>query len=102
MKGRDVLKEIERRRVVVFPADGLAELLESAETVREENTFIAGAIRILLISDEIVVQEQTPDTKDVVVRGCSSRDEAERFVDERLSAYERMWDGCGCKIDYID
>jgi len=102
VKGREVLKEIERRRVVVFPADGLAELLESAETVREEDTFVAGANRILLIDGQIVFQEQTPDTKDVVVRRCSSRDEAERFTEDRLSAYERMWDGCGCKIDYFD
>jgi hypothetical protein len=84
----------------VFPAGGLAELLGSSETVREENTFMAGAIRILVIRDKVVVQEQTPDTADVIVRACSSRDEADRFVDERLSAYERMWDGCGCKIDY--
>ena len=22
------------------------------------------------------------------------------FVEDRLTDYERMWDGCGCKIDY--
>ena len=102
MNGREVLKKIERQALVVFPADGLAELLESAETVREEDTFIAGAIRILLIDGQIVFEEQTPDSKDVIVRGFSTRDRAERFVDGRLSAYERMWDGCGCKIDYFD
>ena len=26
---------------------------------------------------------------------------AVHFVDDRLAAYERMWDGCGCKIDYF-
>ena len=25
---------------------------------------------------------------------------AGRFVDNRLAAYDRMWDGCGCKVDY--
>ena len=28
------------------------------------------------------------------------RETAERFVEDRLSDYERMWDGCGCKIEY--
>jgi hypothetical protein len=29
-------------------------------------------------------------------------DEVRRFVRERLEAYDRMWDGCGCKVDYYN
>ncbi len=25
---------------------------------------------------------------------------ARRFVEDRMETYERMWDGCGCRIDY--
>ena len=27
-------------------------------------------------------------------------DRKARFVAERMDQYERMWDGCGCRIDY--
>ena len=101
MSGDEVLKRIAHSRIVVLPASGLAELLVSAEAVREEDTLMAGMIRILVIAKQVVVQEQTPDREKVIVRACASRDEADRFVDDRLSTYDRMWDGCGCKIDYF-
>jgi len=27
---------------------------------------------------------------------------AAKFVEERLDIYEKMWDGCGCKVKYYD
>ena len=27
-------------------------------------------------------------------------DEVDDFVRDRLAIYERMWDGCGCRVDY--
>jgi len=35
-----------------------------------------------------------------VVRPLPDEEAVRRFVADRLTAYERMWDGCGCKIDY--
>jgi len=29
-----------------------------------------------------------------------TKKEAEEFIKERLEIYNRMWDGCGCKVDY--
>ena len=54
------------------------------------------------INGLLVVQEKTTDNKAIVVRRFRSLDEAELFVEERLATYERMWDGCGCKIDYYE
>jgi hypothetical protein len=34
------------------------------------------------------------------MRRLSDADEACQFVQRRLEDYERVWDGCGCKIDY--
>jgi len=90
-----------RRGLVVLPAHELAELLQSADLLRQDETGIAGAIRILRRNDRILVQEQVPETKELVVSEFPSLEEAERFVAERLSTYDRMWDGCGCKIDYF-
>jgi hypothetical protein len=88
------------QEIFVLRAGELSRLLESAELLREDDTSIAGKIRILRDGNRILVQEQVPETKKVIVRQLPSREDAERFVDDRLSTYDRMWDGCGCKIDY--
>jgi hypothetical protein len=88
------------RRFIVIQAPELSELIESAELLREEDTCIAGPIRMLRVGRLLLVQEQAPETKDLIVREFSTTEEAERFLAERLGTYERMWDGCGCKIDY--
>ena len=90
------------RSIVVLRADELSELIESAELLREDDTCIAEKIRILRVDDRILVQEQVPETKKVILRELPSREEANRFVEDRLSTYDRMWDGCGCKIDYFN
>ena len=47
----------------------------------------------------VVVQEQTSQGQ-LLGRVLPSVDEANRLVDDRLAAYDRMWNGCGCRIDY--
>jgi len=95
----DILGQLERQAIVTLGPEDLGELLESAETVREVDTGISGRIRILIVADNVIVQEQTPKDE-VLVRRMLSLEEAERFVEQRLVAYERMWDGCGCRIEY--
>ena len=81
--------------------DELAGLLEEAELVHEEDTCISGMIRILCLRNIVLVQEETPD-REVLVRIRPTREAAEEFVARRLETYERMWDGCGCKVDYSE
>ncbi len=81
--------------------DELADLLEEAELVREEDTCISGMIRILRLKNIVLVQEETPD-HEIVIRIRPSVEAAEEFVAGRLETYERMWDGCGCKVDYSE
>jgi len=97
--GNDILDQLGRQAIVTLGPEDLGGLLESAETVREVDTGISGRIRVLAVADNVIVQEQTPKGE-VLVRRMSSLEEAERFVEQRLVAYERMWDGCGCRIDY--
>ncbi len=80
------------REVVAFPRVELGSLLEQTKTLREIDTRIAGHIRILLDEDRILIQERTPEG-DHFVRELPSEDAATGFVDARLAAYERMWDG---------
>lgn len=86
---------------VVVAAEHLHDLLERADELREDPTGPAGPIRILRIGRHILVQESTPDGEQVV-RRFTTPEAAERFVSARLAAYDRMWDGCGCKIDYLE
>ena len=79
--------------------DELQKLLESAELVRSDNTGFCGEIRILKVKEGFVVQERS-DKGEILVRRFDTLDQARAFVDQRLAEYDRMWDGCGCKIDY--
>lgn len=53
------------------------------------------------MSASFLVQEQTP-SGEVLVRRFATRDDADAFVDDRLQTYDRMWDGCGCKVRYYE
>ncbi len=99
MEIRELVSQIEERAIVALDEDVLDKLLEAAEVIRADHTGIAGRIRILRIGDCFAIQEQTPDGE-ILVRRMNSREAAERFLDDRLRDYDRMWNGCGCKIDY--
>jgi len=45
-----------------------------------------------------VKEESKPG--EYVVRPLDDEKKAEEFIQERMRMYERMWDGCGCRIDY--
>ena len=80
-------------------ADELANLLAISEVIQENDTFFCGPIRIIERDDIIYVQEQS-DRDEILVRSFPSQSAAREFVEQRLATYERMWDGCGCRIDY--
>ncbi|MFQ5536331.1 MAG: hypothetical protein ACE5GJ_02655 [Gemmatimonadota bacterium] len=62
-------------------------------------TFIAGDVVIYRWNDGYLAVEE-PSRTERVVRRLSNREAVRAFVDNRLDTYERMWDGCGCKVDY--
>jgi len=95
-----MIRELVKGAVLKIDRDDLEALLERAEAIRVEDTTLSGWIRILSLEGHPLVQEETPD-RDVLVRKLASVDEANQLVDRRLADYERMWDGCGCKIDYF-
>ena len=99
MEVRELVEQIEQQAIIALDGEVLPDLLEAAEVIRADDTCVAGWIRILRIGGHFIVQEQTPEGE-ILVRRLNSREIAERFVEGRLSDYERMWDGCGCKIEY--
>ena len=84
--------------VTIAPADW-TDLSTDFTEVERHDTGFAGALVLLESPDGFAALEQpAPDTW--VVRRLGERAEADRFIQDRLAQYERMWDGCGCRIDY--
>jgi hypothetical protein len=73
-------------------AEEWAAILDSAVVVREEDTGVAGKLRVLDLDGAVFVQERTPD-RTVLLRRRPNIEAAMAFVDGRLMIYERMWDG---------
>jgi hypothetical protein len=94
-----IVERITARSPVTLDSASLDGLLEAAEIIRDEDTGLAGRIRILVVEGTVMVQEQNEQGR-ILVRRLDSEDAAQRLVDDRLATYERMWDGCGCTIDY--
>jgi hypothetical protein len=87
-----LLRRLKERSPVPLNREELASLLEAARLVREVNTGVAGTLRVLVVDQTVVVQEETPK-RDILLRSRSRLEEAVEFVDRRLALYERMWDG---------
>ena len=100
MEAHEMIRQIGKLAILALDAEDLAGLLEASDAIRVDNTCLAGWIRVLSLGGHILVQEETLD-KEILLRRFDSREAAERFVEHRLSTYERMWDGCGCRIDYL-
>ena len=72
------------------------------EPVEAHATGVAGDLLLLHGPNEALFALEEPSDDTRVLRRLADREAARRFVARRLEQYERMWDGCGCRIDYRD
>jgi hypothetical protein len=96
---RDLVARIANHPPLTLRGDELAELMDVAEVLRDADTCLAGRIRVLTLDGVVMVQEQDQDGE-ILVRRLDTEAAANALVDDRLATYERMWDGCGCTVDY--
>lgn len=68
--------------------------------LERHDTHLAGDLVIVGDADGPVAVEE-PDAETRVLRRLSGPGDVRRFVQDRLETYERMWDGCGCKVEYF-
>ena len=102
MENAALLEALESSGRVSLTREELDDLLAASTIVREEDSCISGLLRILRLENgTLLVQEETP-TREVLVRTRPTLEAAEDFIRGRLEVYERMWDGCGCKVNYED
>jgi hypothetical protein len=94
-----IISSIKKKKYLIISEPELNELLSHSKMIIEENTYISDKIRLLKFEDDLIIQEKT--TRDeFLIRNMKTQKEAEDFIKERLDIYNRMWDGCGCRVEY--
>jgi hypothetical protein len=94
-----VVSTLKRKNYLTISEAELNELLLKSELILEENTYISDKIRLLKFQSALLLQEKTTNDE-FLIRIVKTKTEGEDLIKERLEIYNRMWDGCGCKIDY--
>jgi hypothetical protein len=95
----DLLARVENGEPVGIAVRDFDRLQKEFRLVKTVDTCMKGDIHLLERGNTFYVAEH-PETDTVVMRSMGSEADGARFIERRLETYERMWDGCGCKIDY--
>lgn len=101
MERSSILQKLADGELVVETRRDLELLLPTFEVIREVDTLLAGPLFIIETDVGTAILEYPPQRDKAILRPFESLEAANAFVDDRLATYERMWDGCGCKIDYF-
>ena len=99
MTADELRRRLDEERIVSLSADAWAAIAGEFDVLESHETNIAGALVVVRAGDRPAAVEQ-PEDGTRVVRRLDDGDAVRAFVAERLADYERMWDGCGCRIDY--
>jgi hypothetical protein len=92
-------ERLRSERVITIAPPSWPHLSSAWREIERHATHFAGDLVLLQSGDEFAALEQ-PSPDQWVLRHLPDRTAAQDFVRERLAQYDRMWDGCGCKIDY--
>lgn len=99
MSGEKLWTRLERERIVVLTAGEWERVAERFEIVERHDTKLAGSLLLVRDGRGLAAVEQ-PEPGRKVFRRLAGEEEARSFIRDRLETYDRMWDGCGCRIDY--
>ncbi len=99
MKADELQRRLETERIVPISAGDWTEVAPRFAEIERHDTYLVGDLLIVRLGDFLAAVEQ-PSRDERVLRRLADAEEMRRFVRQRLEEYERMWDGCGCKIDY--
>jgi hypothetical protein len=105
MKSIFSLKEIDKRfeseKFIIISDEQLTELLNSSNIIFEQDTKLRDYIRIFKFENRFYLQETT-SRNEIVIRQFKNKEDAINLVNDRMQIYDKMWDGCGCKINYYE
>lgn len=86
-------------RIVPLSRGEWEAVAQAFEEIECHATGVAGDL-LIVRGDSGLAAVEAPKSGERVIRALPDEDAAREFVRDRLAQYERMWDGCGCKIDY--
>ncbi len=96
---KELISRIKKEACLKIDEKELELLLSKCKVVKEKDTLISGKLRLLNYQNNLLIQEKS-NKGELLIRFMQNKAEANKFIDERLEIYDRMWDGCGCKVDY--
>ena len=95
-----IMDDLTFKNVLLISRKDLDDLLTMAVVLKEKDTSVNDIIRILKYDNSIIIIQELTDKNEVVLRLEMSLESAILFIQKRMETYDKMWDGCGCKIDY--
>jgi hypothetical protein len=101
MKIDEIINKLKTQQLLILPIENLDEIIGNVEILEDKDTLMSDHIRILKRNNIILIQEIT-SKNELAIRIVESIEQASKFVSERMETYERMWDGCGCKVNYYE
>jgi hypothetical protein len=99
MTVRELTKRLQTGEVVVLDTDAWDAIVVSFVPVENHDTHFYGNIQVWRGGSGLIVAEE-PKPTERVVRLLATQEAVSSFVTERMKTYDRMWDGCGCKVDF--
>ncbi|MDH4043440.1 MAG: hypothetical protein OEY20_01835 [Gemmatimonadota bacterium] len=97
---QDLLATLAAGRVARLGMDEWTAMATAFPEMERHATGLAGDLVIVQVADGLAAVE-APTDPERAIRYLGDWDAVRRFVAERLAQYERMWEGCGCRIDYF-
>jgi len=95
----ELVRRLEHERIVALTKDDWDSVASTFPLQERHATGLRGNLSIVRTTAGLAaVEEPTADQR--VIRLLGGDEETSRFIADRLASYERMWDGCGCRIDY--
>ena len=100
-KTRQIIRDLQNRPYVIIPSNELQRFLDEVEILDETDTCMSDFLRIVAYDGHVLVQELSPKDE-VIIRPMNSIESARKFIAGRMDIYEKMWDGCGCRVNYYE
>ena len=101
MSIQKIVDATKKKNYSIIKKEDLEELLSQSKVIIEKDTLISDKIRLLKFEKELLIQEKTTKNE-FIIRLMKTKKEAEDFIKQRLEIYDRMWDGCGCRVEYYN
>ena len=101
MTEQEFIEKIQGGGTVPLSREEWESVSDAFEVVERHNTQLAGDLLIIRVGGGLAALE-APSRDARVARLLGGEEEARAFVGRRLEEYERMWDGCGVKVEYYE